>query len=172
MKGTVRESGMDMYTLLYLKWISNKVLLYGTWNSAKCYVTAWMGGGFGGKWIHAYVWLSLFPVHLKLSQLCSFAIRQYKIKVFQNSQFGKKEEWKLHSSHWSLEILKSQWADIVWTSYLEGREYSLIRPLPCSLGRNSLSHCSQRPPGSIFWKLSCPYLSLSFMSISEVDFGE
>ena len=161
-----------MYTLLYLKWISNKVLLYGTWNSAKCYVTAWMGGGFGGKWIHAYVWLSLFPVHLKLSQLCSLAIRQYKIKVFQNSQFGKKEEWKLHSSHWSLEILKSQWADIVWTSYLEGREYSLIRPLPCSLGRNSLSHCSQRPPGSIFWKLSCPYLSLSFMSISEVDFGE
>ena len=123
-----------------------QVLLYGTWNSAKRHVTAWMGGGFGGKWTHAYVWLNLFPVHLRLSQLCSLAIRQYKIKIFKNSQFGKKEEWKLHSSHWSLEILKSHWADIVWTSYLEGREYSLIRPLPCSLGGTSLSPCSQRPP--------------------------
>ena len=30
----VREFGMDMYTLLYLKWITNKDLLYRTWNSA------------------------------------------------------------------------------------------------------------------------------------------
>ena len=34
----VRESGMDMYTLLYLKWITHKDLLYSTWNSAQCYV--------------------------------------------------------------------------------------------------------------------------------------
>ena len=38
-----------MYTLLYLKWITNKDLLYGTWNSAQCYVAAWMGGEFGGN---------------------------------------------------------------------------------------------------------------------------
>ena len=25
---------------------------------------------FGGKWIHVYVWLSLFAVYLKLSQYC------------------------------------------------------------------------------------------------------
>ena len=30
----VRKLGMDMYTLLYLKWITSKVLLYSTWNSA------------------------------------------------------------------------------------------------------------------------------------------
>ena len=42
-----------MYTLLYLKWITNKDLLYSTWNSAPCYVAAWMGGGFGWEWIHA-----------------------------------------------------------------------------------------------------------------------
>ena len=34
---------MDMYTLLYLKWITNKDLLYSTGNSAQCYVAAWMG---------------------------------------------------------------------------------------------------------------------------------
>ena len=33
-EGTVRESGIDMYTLLYLKWIINKALLYNTGNSA------------------------------------------------------------------------------------------------------------------------------------------
>ncbi|MCH3812453.1 hypothetical protein LZB82_08870, partial [Campylobacter jejuni] len=55
-------------TLLYLKWITNKDLLYSTWNSAQCYVAAWMGGEFGGEWIHVYAWLSLF--NLKLSQYC------------------------------------------------------------------------------------------------------
>ena len=66
-KGTVREFGMNMYTLLYLKWITNKDPLYSMWNSAQCYVTAWMGKEFGGEWIHVYVWLSPFAVYLKLS---------------------------------------------------------------------------------------------------------
>ena len=44
---------MDKYTLLYFKWIANKDLLHSTWNSAQCYVVAWMGGEFGenGTWI-------------------------------------------------------------------------------------------------------------------------
>ena len=29
-EGIVREFGMDMYTLLYIKWITKKVLLYIT----------------------------------------------------------------------------------------------------------------------------------------------
>ena len=49
------EFGMDMYTLLYLKWIINKNLLYSTWSSAQYYVVVWMGGKFGGEWIHVYV---------------------------------------------------------------------------------------------------------------------
>ena len=35
-EGIVGEFGMDMYTLLYLKWITNKDLLYSTGNSAEC----------------------------------------------------------------------------------------------------------------------------------------
>ena len=46
-EGIVRKFGMDMDTLLYLKWITNKFLLYSTWNSAQCYVLAWMGREFG-----------------------------------------------------------------------------------------------------------------------------
>ena len=63
----VREFWMDMYALLYLKWITSKDLLYSTRHSAQCYVAAWMGGEFGGEWIPVYVWLSPFAVHLKLS---------------------------------------------------------------------------------------------------------
>ena len=50
----VRELGMDMKTQIYLKWIANKDLLYSSRNSAQCYMAAWMGGEFGGGWIHVY----------------------------------------------------------------------------------------------------------------------
>ena len=69
-KGLYRDLGMDVYTLLYLKWIRNKDLQYSTWNSAQCYVAAWMGGKFGGEWRHVYIWLSHSTVHLKLLQHC------------------------------------------------------------------------------------------------------
>ena len=72
----VRESGMDMDTLLYLTWRTSKDLLDSTGNSAQCHVAAWVGGEFGREWIHVYVWLSHFTVHLKLSQHCSLAITQ------------------------------------------------------------------------------------------------
>ena len=42
-EGIVRDFGKVMYMLPYLKWITNKGLLYSTWNSAQCYVLAWMG---------------------------------------------------------------------------------------------------------------------------------
>ena len=68
--GIVREFRMDMSTLLYLKWITNKDLLYSIGNSTQCYVAAWMGKEFGEKRIHIYVWLSPFAIHLKLSLQC------------------------------------------------------------------------------------------------------
>ena len=64
---TGSELEIDLYTLLYLKWINSKDLLSSTGNSAQCYVAAQMGGEFVGEWKHVYVWLSPFAVHLKLS---------------------------------------------------------------------------------------------------------
>ena len=46
-KETVGAFGMDMYTLLYSKKITNKDLLYSTENSAQCYAAGWMRGKFG-----------------------------------------------------------------------------------------------------------------------------
>ena len=65
-EGVVREFGMDMYVLLYLKWIANKDLPYSTWNSAQCYVATRMGGSLGENRYR----LSPFAVPLKLSQHC------------------------------------------------------------------------------------------------------
>ena len=48
--GIVKEFGTDMNTLLHLRWITKKDLLYSTGNSAQHYVAAWMGGAFWGEW--------------------------------------------------------------------------------------------------------------------------
>ena len=59
------------------------------------YVAAWMGGEFGGEWVHAQVWPSLFPVHLKLSQYC-LLITPYtlihKDKFLNFSKLSKRTE--------------------------------------------------------------------------------
>ena len=49
-----------MYTLLHLMWITNKVLLYSTWNSVQFYVPAWKGEGFGENgYIYMCGWVPL-----------------------------------------------------------------------------------------------------------------
>ena len=40
---------------VYLKWITNKGLLYSTWSSSQCYVADCTGEEFGEEWIHVYV---------------------------------------------------------------------------------------------------------------------
>ena len=82
---------MVMYTLLYLKWITNKDLLYSTGNSVQCYVAAETGQKFRGEWVHVHVWLSPFIVHLKSSQHRQSAILQYKIKSFKEIIKKKKK---------------------------------------------------------------------------------
>ena len=54
----VREFGKVTYTLLYLKWITNKDPLYSTWNPAQCHVAV-------DPCI--YIWLSPYAIHLNLS---------------------------------------------------------------------------------------------------------
>ena len=97
---------MDMYTLLYLKWITNKDLPYSAWNSAQCYVAVCTGGMFGGEWIHVYVWLSPFTVHLKH---CQLAISQHKMKSLK---FEKKSTSCRLNNRWNSKCAKlgyAQW---------------------------------------------------------------
>ena len=61
-EGIVKEFGMDMYTLLYLKWITNKGLLYSTCN---CSVLC---GSLDGRTVwgrmDSCICISAFAVHL------------------------------------------------------------------------------------------------------------
>ena len=47
---------MNMYTLLYLKWINNKDLLYGTWDSVQWSVAARMGDPGFNPWVEKIPW--------------------------------------------------------------------------------------------------------------------
>ena len=59
-QGIVREFGRDMYTLLYLRWLTNKDLLYSRGNSAQCYMAAWIGGGLRESgYMCVYGWVTL-----------------------------------------------------------------------------------------------------------------
>ena len=60
MAGKVEVLSIDLYTLLYLKWLTNKDPPHSTGHPAQCYVTAWRGGVFGREQIHACVWLNPF----------------------------------------------------------------------------------------------------------------
>ena len=48
-QGIGRDFGKVRYTLLYLKWITNKDLLYSPWNSAQCCMLGWVGRGAWGR---------------------------------------------------------------------------------------------------------------------------
>ena len=92
--GIGRKLGMGVYTLLHFKWITNKALQC-TGNSAQCSAAGWMGRESGGEWIHVYVWLSPFAIHLKLWQHCWSATLQYKRKSFFYKAIitARKKEW-------------------------------------------------------------------------------
>ena len=77
----------------HLKWITNKNLLFNTGHSTQCYVVVWMGGEFGGEWVHVYLWLSPFTVHLKLSQHC-FQLRLKKNKMSNRASVAAVEKIK------------------------------------------------------------------------------
>ena len=86
----VREFGMDMYTLLSLKWITNKDLLCSTWNSAQCYVAAWMGGELRGEWIHVYCMaesLCCPPVTITTLLISCIPIQNKKFKKKKNKTY-------------------------------------------------------------------------------------
>ena len=96
----VRECGMDMYTTLYLKWITNTVLPYSTGNAGQCHMTAWMGGEFGGEWTRVYIWLSPLSCTPKtITTLLISYIPVYNLKFLKNGEkrmsVGKLVKFKL-----------------------------------------------------------------------------
>ena len=82
--------GINVYTLLYWKWTTNKDLLYSIGNSAHCYVVAWMQGEFGGEWTHVYVWLSAlqYTWHYHNTVNLLYYNIKYKVKTREITKFS------------------------------------------------------------------------------------
>ena len=75
------EFGIDIYTLLHLKWTTNKDLLYSSGDPAQCHVAAWMGGEFGGEWPHVICMAeSLCCPPETITTLSANRLPQYKLK--------------------------------------------------------------------------------------------
>ena len=70
-----------MYRLLYLKWTINKDALYGTGNSAQCYVAALMGEGLEEDCIHVYVGPSPLALHLNYHNIVNWLHPNTKQRV-------------------------------------------------------------------------------------------
>ena len=79
---------MDTYILLYLKQITNKELLYGTWTSAQ-WVAAWRGGAFRGEWTHVYVGLSLLRCSPETVTTLLFSYA-----LIQNKKLNKRDRYR------------------------------------------------------------------------------
>ena len=80
--GIVKESGIDMYTLLHLKWITNKGLLYITRElcSVSCGSLDWRG--VGREWIHGWVaLLSTWNNH----KIANWLYSNIKLQVKKNA---------------------------------------------------------------------------------------
>ena len=90
---------MDMHTLLYLKCITNNDLLYSTWNSALCYVVAWMGGSFGENGcMYMDGWVPLLPTwnyHNIVNQIYPNTKQKVKKKYKIKTIFEKIKIYKL-----------------------------------------------------------------------------
>ena len=65
------QSGMEMYILLYFKWMTHRVLLWGA------------GNLLSAGWIHVCARPSPSAAHVKLSQHSQSAILQYKIRFLK-----------------------------------------------------------------------------------------
>ena len=104
-EGIIREFGMDMYTLLYLKWVTSKVLLHSTGNSAQCYAAAWLGAGFGGVWIY----VQDFPHRSVVKHLPANVGDLQETRVLSLGQEDNLEEEM--ATHSSILAWKSPWTE-------------------------------------------------------------
>ena len=63
-EGIVREFGIVMYTLLYLKWTTSKVLLHSTENSVNAvWQSEWEGTWGENGYMYMYGWVPLLAMY-------------------------------------------------------------------------------------------------------------
>ena len=62
MEGWESYGAWDQHVHTAIFKMEHKNVPYSKGNSGQCFMAAWIGGEFGGEWIHVYIWLSPFDV--------------------------------------------------------------------------------------------------------------
>ena len=61
---SIKQKYLPQYVSFPCQKTTDKDLPYSTENSVQYYAAVWVVGEFRGEWLHVYVWLSPFTVHL------------------------------------------------------------------------------------------------------------
>ena len=138
------KTGIDIYTLLYIKEITTKDLLYSTGNSTQYSVIAYMGKEYKKEWIHVYPSMQMihFTLHLKPTQCCKPTTLQLKKK--KNSFPG---------SHQRIQVF---WAQAI----LLGTQHTntVLHHNPVSV---LALLCGKADPSSVRWQNHyCPIMAI------------
>ena len=107
---------MDMYTLLYLKWVPDKDLLYSTEISVQCYVAAWDGREIWERMDTCIRMSELLCYAPELPQIYSSVKKKVKIRKGKTKakQTNKQEQQKVAAFLlWSLSWLFIQFKQSV-----------------------------------------------------------
>ena len=85
----------------YLRWKTSKDLLYSTWKPVQCCVAAWMGGEFGGEWIHMCMAETLCCSPETITTLFVnwlYPNTKKKVKNNQDKQKNQEQQWAQQTS--------------------------------------------------------------------------
>ena len=85
-EGIIREFGLDTYTLLYLRWITDRDLPCSTGNSAQCSMPAWKGGESGEESVQ-------FSRSVVSDSLRPHGLRHTRLPSPESSPRPHGEEW-------------------------------------------------------------------------------
>ena len=125
-EGMVREFGMDMYTLLYFKWIANRDLLYTTGNSVQCQSPVLDRKGVCTRMDRCVCMAG--SLHCSPETTTTFLISYATIQKLKKKLDGP--EWGTRGKDWELGIIRGKLLYIKWIHnkvrlYSMGNLYSI-----------------------------------------------
>ena len=111
------------------------------------YSMLWMGGRLGGEWIHVYVWLSPFAVHLLISYACVHAKSPWSCPILCDPMDYRSPGSSVHG------IFQARTLKWVAISFSRGssqlRDWTCVSCISCIAGRFFTTEPQGKPQSDI-----------------------